>query len=67
MSDLEEIQEIVEVFTKERLKQGMSSRAITGNEGKGVYRMEGGTSIPKLTTFKRWCDKIGLKIKLVKK
>ena len=67
MNDLAEIQEIVDEFTKERLKQGMSSKTITGNEGKGVYRLEGGSQIPKLTTFKRWCDKLGLKIKLVKK
>lgn len=61
------VQEIIDSFKKTRLKEGMSSDTITGNTGNGVYHMEGGKTMPRIDTFVRWCDKLGLKIKLVKK
>lgn len=62
-----DLKELIAQFKAERLKQGLSSRTITNNDGNGVYHMEKEMSEPKIGTFQRWCDKLGLKIKLVKK
>lgn len=64
MSNLEEI---ITDFKNARIKEGLSSKTITGNKGNDVYRMEQGAKNPRIDTFAKWCDKIGLKIKLVKK
>jgi len=61
------VEKVVITFKKTRLKEGLSSDSITGNKGHGVYRMEGGQTMPRIDTFVRWCDKLGLEIKLVKK